>query len=429
MGKKEYSWANGNIPEIEPHSLAKHRILKEYVERYIAILMSNRKREYMHLTIIDGFAGGGVYKIPNTNELADGSPFVIVNAANRAVSSLTEGRTKPPKVDINYIFCEKKIENFSTLQSLLTEREIERYPVLTLHGAFEEHLDSIISRIKARKGRVHRAIFILDQYGYSAVSALTLQKIFRELPHAEVFMTMAVGWILAHKPNAEPALQEVCRALSANDPMIRSLLVGHITEEQLSERTPQGRDAMRAVQKLLLSIFTKNVGALCYTPFFIVSRESNRAYWFLHLANSPRANDVVKELHWDVENHFIHYGGPGIDMLGYDPARRHKEYQQSFDFDRSAEQRALDALAEQLPARVCSQFSSGVPFDKLYESLCNETPASKALLRKAVNELCSAHELSKKGANGEQRSNSTEVKNNDIIYLPRQIRLDFSASH
>ena len=35
---KGYNWGGDAPPEISPHSLAKHRILKEYVETYIQVL-------------------------------------------------------------------------------------------------------------------------------------------------------------------------------------------------------------------------------------------------------------------------------------------------------------------------------------------------------------------------------------------------------
>ena len=65
MPRSHYEWPEGRSSHIEEHSLAKHRILREYILDYIRILTSNPKRERLHLDIIDGFAGGGTYVLPN----------------------------------------------------------------------------------------------------------------------------------------------------------------------------------------------------------------------------------------------------------------------------------------------------------------------------------------------------------------------------
>jgi hypothetical protein len=79
---------------------------------------------------------------------------------------------------------------------------------------------------------------------------------------------------------------------------------------------------MLAIQTTLHEAFATQSGAAFYTPFFIKSGGSNRSYWFLHLANNARANDVVKDLHWKKSNHFKHYGRSGMRMLmlGFDPS-------------------------------------------------------------------------------------------------------------
>jgi hypothetical protein len=63
-----YIWISGEEPPIlGQHSIAKHRILKEYLEKYIKILTVNLAQERLKLTLVDGFAGGGVYRHPQTS--------------------------------------------------------------------------------------------------------------------------------------------------------------------------------------------------------------------------------------------------------------------------------------------------------------------------------------------------------------------------
>jgi hypothetical protein len=154
-----------------------------------------------------------------------------------------------------------------------------------------------------------------------------------------------------------------------------------------------------------------------------LSRESNRPYWFLHLANSEKANDVVKELHWRIENHFSHYGGAGLSMLGFDPARDFDPAQQSFGFDSIAKIHTRQALLTQLPDRIRDKWPGGIAFDDLFKSLTNETPATREMIREVATQLCRDGDLVKRGGAGQERRASTAVLDHDTLEQPRQVRL------
>ena len=50
----------------------------------------------------------------------------------------------------------------------------------------------------------------------------------------------------------------------------------------------------------------------------------------------------MKELHWNIKNQFVHYGGAGLLMLGYDPACPPDDTQQkAFGFDKSAHDQTM----------------------------------------------------------------------------------------
>jgi hypothetical protein len=57
----KYLWHVGSQPPpIGPHSLVKHQIVRRYLERYIQVLMSNYVIDKLTLSVVDGFAGGGI---------------------------------------------------------------------------------------------------------------------------------------------------------------------------------------------------------------------------------------------------------------------------------------------------------------------------------------------------------------------------------
>jgi hypothetical protein len=243
----------------------------------------------------------------------------------------------------------------------------------------------------------------------------------RELPRAEVFLTLAYDWIGAYARGPEAQALRVHKSLDIA-PHLQGFALGSRPIDEIDDLPPNDKvAAMRYIQQLLHEGFAKYGGAKCYTPFFITSRKSHRSYWFLHLANSARANDVVKELHWKIKNHFVHYGGAGLLMLGYDPSRPPDDAaQRAFYFDKSAHDRTTEALLEDLPRRLQEKYAKSVSAGELYASICNETPAPKSILFQAIDRLCADGALAKKGAEGEQRAATTRTKDSDVIEIPAQ---------
>jgi three-Cys-motif partner protein len=421
MPKKEYSWEDGQPPVIAPHSLAKHHILREYVQRYIQVLTAVPGMERLLLTIVDAFAGGGEYIDSRTGLIVPGSPQILIDGVRLAERAANLGRRKALRIDSQHILIEKKKKVADYLEEVLRKRgdaPTDDGPIQLVRGAFQDQLDEIITRIQ-RRGRARRAIFVLDQYGYTDVPAQLLKSIFVQLPKAEVFLTLAVGWITAYLPT----LLSAATKLGIHQDVVRDLQTSG--EGAFDTSDPAKRPNLRAVQRLLHNAFTSEVGNRFYTPFFIVSRESNRPYWFLHLANNAKANDVVKSLHWEVENHFEHFGAEGLLMLGFDPAAQPNPSQTSFAFDDGAKVRTHQALMRQLPQRIHSDWRDGVPFGTLFETTCNETPATRALLASSVSDLCIAGELEKRGVDAERRAATTLPHDDDVISIPRQSRLVF----
>lgn len=419
MPKKEYIWSPNSVPDIAPHSLAKHRILNEYVKRYLQVLTAQHGMERFRITLVDGFAGGGLYHNPLTGLPHPGSPQILLDAVREAEIVINSSRSKKLQIDAKFVFVEKERDVLEHLRSVLLRREdlsSENYPLL-LEGKFEDHLNSIIARIKASnpKGRVHRAIFVLDQYGYTQVSPNILSCIFDQLPHAEVFLTIAVGWITPYLQNNLSVVQR----LGLSQKMIDELTINPDYDLDLSDMGQ--RPDLAAIQRILHYMFTGAVGSRFYTPFFIKSRESNRPIWFLHIANNDRAHDVVKTLHWEFENHFEHLGGSGLMMLGYDPdVDPMVTGQLGFAFDNDAKKQTQSSLRQELPKRIYENYRSGIEFGDLFQKLCNETPATKAIMGKAISELCIEGYLEKSGGEGERRAPSTMPHDDDLIKIPAQ---------
>lgn len=427
MPKVEYEWEIGHPATLEPHSLAKHTILRRYIEDYIRILTANRLVPELSLVLIDGFAGGGEYVLRGETEIRPGSPFILIDAVKAGTLEANKDRKKPVIINASFIFVEKKRANFIYLQNALKQKlsEQERQRVSTVHGAFEDHLDAILDSIRSTKGRKLRPIFVLDQYGYSHVPLDMIKKIMKSSGAAEIFLTMAFDSIRAYASDVQDQMRKIERALGITLQQRRILEDEHAVDLIAESPADDKARMMRFVQQFLHDIFAKQSGALCYTPFFITSKKSRRSYWFLHLAHNARANDAVKSLHWREQNHFSHYGEDGLMMLGVDQSRPPSNTQLAFDFDPPARERTINSLLRELPERIQAEFKDGISVKDLYAGVMNETPASMEILRDAVDEGCRRLELKKRGADGEERDINTKIKDDDVITIPDQQAFSF----
>jgi three-Cys-motif partner protein len=95
--KKLYWSADGSeLPEIEPHTKAKHGILEEYLERYLVTLCGNNRGKRKTITIIDGFLRCGMYLDPETIMLyGAGSPIRIIKTVDKALDIVRREKAKP----------------------------------------------------------------------------------------------------------------------------------------------------------------------------------------------------------------------------------------------------------------------------------------------------------------------------------------------
>jgi three-Cys-motif partner protein len=409
-----YLWGVGDsLPTLDDHSLTKHRILREYLERYVAILTKNRGIPQLNLSLVDGFAGGGAYLHHKTNERLPGSPVLMLEAMAAAEVEAKALRTKDFSLNTNYYFVEERKRNLEFLKS-----EVKSSPAAIgkddsihfINGTFSDQLPAIIKKIKA-KGSSHKAIFLLDQYGYTHVTMANIRQIFRELPRAEVILTIAVNWLIDFV-NETDKFKAALRHLELVDQQ----------DELVRLRTEHCSDWRTLIQQRLHKHFFKKSGAACYTPFFVHSVKSHRGYWLLHFSMHSTARDAMTDLHWSKENHFEHFGGPGLGMfggtLGFDPRSRRGETQSTFLFDKSAKEQTRDSLLIQLPKRL-SQFNGLITFGHFFNQIVNDSPATKQMIAEVFGQLASDKEIEIFTKDKKERRGGVKISEHDLIRIPQ----------
>lgn len=424
MSKGGYRWSlDGPLPVLEDHSRAKHDVLRDYLINYLRILALSPRSEGVKVTLVDGFAGGGLYQ-GLSGQTAGGSPIVLLEALNEARAlviqdRLTRGVRTPYMIDAQLHLVEANRGNHAFLTRVLADHPLAHAPhtaVQLHHSTFDAAFPAILADIRQRQQRGGRSVFVLDQYGWSQVDLALVQAIFAALPSAEVFLT----WMVDNLINflSEQTAEKL-------DPALRKAGLGaHITTQQLLALRPDATDEgariwRRAIQSLLAEDIRRQAGANFRTPFYIVPRDSRRGYWLIHLAQHLRANEEMKRIHWR-NNNLQHPGGAGLNMLGYVGDNG----QLAFDhrFDDHADVATVRALANDVPRWLADQ-ATPLRFGELVAMTANQTPARRSQVQQAVFELSQRRELLLRTKNGAERRTATGLADDDVIERSQQLWL------
>lgn len=170
------------IWESSAHTLAKLRILENYLKAWIPIMLRQSYRlgiSEAEPLFVDGFAGPGRYA---GGEI--GSPILAIE------SVLAHSYEFP--IPINFLFIEEHDERHAILKNTVEEyrERIEASRrvkwVRVEKGDCETLLGEILDSYEKANRKIGPAFFFLDQFGYSDVSLQLIQRVMSQ-PQCEVF--------------------------------------------------------------------------------------------------------------------------------------------------------------------------------------------------------------------------------------------------
>jgi three-Cys-motif partner protein len=411
-----HRWTFGDPPpEIRAHTLAKHRLYQEYLKRYVATVTRNPKIEKLTLTVVDGLAGGNIYTDKDTGELRPGSPSIILDSLAAAKREAEERRTKPFTLDDHYIFIESDVEHFASLIATLADsRHAGRvgHEIELVNADWTTQLEKMTDAVKRRAGG-ERALFILDQCGYSDVPLLAVGEILRRVAKAEVILTFATDFLIDYLSHTYQKGGAIERA--------------GIDVERLMSKMDKGKPEWRRLIQLdLHEQIKEKTGAKFYTPFFIRSVDANRDLWLVHLSGHYRARDVMVSIHWLQNTSFAHYAKPGLNMFGYNLDEDHSRSSQlwlpGYFFDETARALTREAIHEQL-ARQIVDGRRPIDVETLFAEVSNGTPATVEMLRDVLRDLASEGVVSIRDESGLTARTRGVQSDRDVVRATGQGRL------
>lgn len=258
--------------DLEPHTRAKHEILRYCLEAWFPIL----SRWSGRIVYLDGFAGPGVYTGGE-----DGSPVIALNTAVR--HSLRE-RFK----EIVFYFIEKDPDRATILTQVLNQRfsNLPKNMHFIVKGAeFAPTLEQVLTELEEKKENLSPTFAFLDPFGFSGLPMKLIGRMMN-YDKCEVLITFMVGFVRRF-------LDEL------REPVLNDLFA---TEEWKKTRDIADPDERL---RFLLDLYERqlrNVGGATYVRNFEMKGPYNQViYYLIYGTKHWKGLEAMKEAMYRVD--------------------------------------------------------------------------------------------------------------------------------
>ncbi len=253
--------------KIQPHTQAKHDILRRYLSAWFPILGKNHERIFY----IDGFCGPGRYQ-----DEEDGSPIIVLKEAAKQ-SSLQNTK-------IIFFFIDERKDRIEQLENILKVTPVPNnfhiYPVI---ATFENQFQYMLNKFGTSQKQPPTFAFI-DPFGFSGVPFNLVSQLL-EKPRTEVFINIMVDFanrFLTH-PN-DKTKQQIVDLFGTTEALDIAFGTGNRIEK------------LRLLYQKQLQKHAK------YVNYFEMQGKNGRTIYYLFFAtNNLLGYKKMKIAFWDVD--------------------------------------------------------------------------------------------------------------------------------
>ncbi|HNP15363.1 MAG TPA: three-Cys-motif partner protein TcmP [Terrimesophilobacter sp.] len=275
--------------EAPPHTLAKHAILRAYLQAWFPILASRNQR----IIYYDGFAGPGRYLGGE-----EGSPLIALSVARDHRAHLD--------AEVRFSFVEERPDRANHLRSELGRTETPaHFAVKVIDGTFEDSLRRDLDDLERIGAAIAPTFAFIDPFGIKGLPFELIARLLRR-DHCEVlitFMNVSIQRFVTELPE-----------------QVDSLIgrVGAAAEIAASEDR-----VLRARELYMTSLRT----VARFVRFFELRDQKNVPIYDLFFAsNHPLGHYRMKEAMWKVDDSGAYSFSDGIDprqavLFGPTPGR------------------------------------------------------------------------------------------------------------
>ena len=414
MAKNKTFWvSNGShLPDVEPHTKAKHKLVEEYIQNWIVTLCGNSRSMSKKVTIVDVFCGGGMYRDPENREWWAGSPIRIIRAVEKGLERVKREKSKPNyDLQANYIFIDSNKEHLESLKIHMRGVGLEEYVNNSnnckfIHGEFNNYLDRILAEVRESKGS---SFFLLDPFGYTDVSMKNIRDII-EVGKSEIMYTFMIESIRRFLTERDKDLKRAFQYVLEAD--------GYYEFKDSYQDTP---DQQEYLKNETLNLFREKTKANFIYGFSLLHNQSMVKYYLIHLASSVVAQRVMKLAMWSNNNldylcqHHDKVYGMGHKSLN------HFQNPLIFDIKETNTQACIEMLGEDIMPLIDG--SEGIQFKDIELQTIQKNPATIEHYAKFVDQQREAKEI--EVIRDGKITTSKKLKPTDIVLKPKykQIKL------
>ena len=257
---------------LEPHSAAKHTLLKLYLDRWFPIL----GKYHQSINYVDGFAGPGEYSGGEK-----GSPVLAIESAIEHVNR----KTLPSNVRVNFVFVESNKKHATHLKQQLAKMALpQQFTIEVNDGTFCDTMNDFLDRIDSQKKSPPPTLAFVDPFGFSGIPMSLMARILK-YPRCEVFINIMVEFInrfILH-PNAG-VTSHLSETFGTSDVFDIPNLDGTRLEQLLSLYRRQLRQHAKFVGR-----------------FDMHGRRDQKTYSLFFATNASKGFEKMKEAMWAVD--------------------------------------------------------------------------------------------------------------------------------
>lgn len=256
--------------EIEPHTKAKHEILRRYLGAWFPILGSKIPR----IVYIDGFCGPGRYLGGE-----EGSPII----------ALQEARKQPILIntDVNFLFIDEREDRIKHLESELSLLNIpSNFHIDTRVNEFEDTLTKILDALEKKGAHLAPTFAFIDPFGFKGAPFSLIKRLMSN-SRTEVFINIMVDSVNRFVEHPLPVDRQ----------HIKDLL--GICDDEI-EGVINSQDRILAFRQLYQDKLLEHA---TFVRYFEMRDNRNKVIYYLFFAsNHPLGHKKMKEAFWKVDN-------------------------------------------------------------------------------------------------------------------------------
>lgn len=263
--------------DLDPHTKAKHELLRHYLNGWFPVLSTYNGR----IVFLDGFAGPGRYKNGEP-----GSPLI-------ALATLLDHSFFPRMTNCEFlfIFCEPTPSRFASLQEEIKLLQEQRAPwpsrvkIILLDKLFENAASSIVDDLRTQKKKLAPTFAFVDPFGFSGLPIQLLKELLAS-PRCELFVNYMVDYV-----NRFAAAGNVDH---------------HLTELFGTERYKEAAGLSgKARQQFLHDLYEEQIKKVCDFPFVqsfgMINTTGHIGYYLFYATRDIKGLEIMKDAMWKVD--------------------------------------------------------------------------------------------------------------------------------